>query len=131
MTAGPMEDPRFVAVVDMLGRTGARDFRIGYTPAEDGTPVVWYATASWKQPVEAGKLGLPRTVHEAAAAMDPLAAVFRLAEAVIDGGVCTHCGRPTIFDPTAEPGVLEAMGCVYAWDPELATFRRGCEGDQR
>jgi len=22
-----------------------------------------------------------------------------------------------------------AVGCVYAWDPELSTFRRGCEGD--
>ena len=59
--------------------------------------------------------------------------MIRLCEQVIDGGLCTHCKRRTIFD--AEPSdtvfddALVAMGCVYAWDPELATFRRSCEGD--
>lgn len=128
-TTDPTLDPRFVAGVDLLGRTGARDFRIGWSHEDDGPPTVWYAVATWKGHRD------PRIGHgaEAAGALNPTAAVMRLCERVIDGGECAHCGQLTIFDDN--PGdspfdtLLEAMGCVYAWDPELRTFRRGCEGD--
>jgi hypothetical protein len=134
MTADPMLDPRFIAGVQMLERTGARDFRVGYTDPDEGEPVVWYATCRWQigtdgRPIAKGG----RARHEAAGAMNGLDAVMRLCERVIDGGTCAHCGQHTIFDdnPTDSPfdALLEALGCVYAWDPELATFRRGCEGD--
>lgn len=124
-------DPRFVAGVEMLGRTGAKDFRVGWSDEADGPPTVWYAVATW------GGHPDPRIGRgaEAAGALNPVAAVMRLCERVIDGGTCAHCGQLTIFDdnPDDSPfqSLLEAMGCVYAWDPELRTFRRGCEGNDR
>ena len=117
----PITDPRFLAAVKLLERTGATGFRIGYSDEDDGPPVVWYACGTW------------RGGAEAAASLDPLQAVLRLCEQVIDGGHCAHCGQPTIFDPDMPMGspvdeLLDRMGCRYAWDPELETFRRGCEG---
>jgi hypothetical protein len=103
-------DPKFMAGVALIGRTGAKNFRVGYSDPDDGEPTVWYAAAG-------SDLG-----GEAGAALDPVKAVMRLCEQLIDGGTCTHCHQLTIFDDN--PG-------VYAWDPELATFRRGCEGDAR
>jgi len=132
-----IDSPRLLAGVKLIERTGARNFRIGYSPEEDGEPVVWYATATWfmrsGRPV-ADARGGAQVRYEAAAAMNGTTAVMRLCEQVIDGGLCTHCKQLTIFDEN--PGdspfdtLLDAMGCVYAWDPELSTFRRGCEGDE-
>jgi hypothetical protein len=124
-------DPRFAAGVQLLERTGARSFRVGHSDEGDGEPTVWYAVATWGLDPSTGK-PLPkggRIRHEAAGAMHPLGAVLRLCERVIDGGECAHCHLPTIFVEDTDTGLLDRMGCVYAWDPELATFRRGCEGD--
>lgn len=129
----PSDDPRFVAAVQLLERTGATTFRIGYSDEDDGDPIVWYAVATWRT-IDAAHNVHRTGAAEAAASLHPTDAVLRLCEQVIDGGTCAHCGQPTIFD--ADPpstdvvtGILERMGCRYAWDPELATFRRGCEGD--
>lgn len=125
MTADHQLDPRFVAGVDMLAHTGAKDFRVGTTHEDDGPPIVWYAVATWDHPVHR------ITGAEAAAALTPVEAVMRLCEQVIDGGQCTHCGRLTVFVPDPR-GVrvndpLHGMGCVYGWDPKLAKFRRSCQ----
>lgn len=130
----PELDPRFLAGVKLIERTGARNFRIGYSDEADGVPVVWYATATWfmrsGRPV-ADARGGAQVRHEAAAAMDGTTAVMRLCEQIIDGGLCTHCGQRTIFVADADDaGPLDSMGCVYQWDPELATFRRSCEGNE-
>lgn len=125
-------DPRFVAGVALIGRTGARDFRVGYSDPDDGEPGVWYATARWSAITSGPTIHL-NGAAEAAGAMNPVTAVMRLCEQLIDGGTCTHCHQLTIFDDN--PGdspfdtLLGMMGCVYAFDPELATFRRSCEGD--
>jgi hypothetical protein len=58
--------------------------------------------------------------------MDPLDAVFRLCDEVIDGGQCTHCRKPAGFEPSIETMPLNQFVCWYQWDPELKTFRRGC-----
>lgn len=120
----PTTDPKFIAAVKLIGRTGAQTWRIGYSDEGDGPPTVWYAVAEW--------VG---NRSEAAAALDPVAAALRLCERVIDGGECTHCHQTTIFDdnPGDSPfdALLDAVACVYAWDPELQTFRRGCEGNER
>lgn len=125
-------DPKFLAGVKLLERTGARSFRVGYSDPDEGEPVVWYATCEWGLDPSTGR-PLPkggRIRHEAAGGMNGLDAVLRLCEQVIDGGECTHCGQRTIFLPDPDPaGPLEAMGCLYQWDPELATFRRSCEGN--
>ena len=117
-------DPKFIQGIEMLRRTGMSKFRIGYTDEkEDGPPVIWHATATYIR-------NRKRPIHEVAAALDPVEATMRLCEMLIDGGVCTHCKQLTIFyyEGPVDPGVLlESMGCVYAWDPELKTFRRGCE----
>lgn len=120
MPDDPTQDPRFLAGVQLLQRTGAQTFRIGYSDEADGPPVVWYAVGQW-----------PGNKAEAAASLDPLDAVMRLCEQVVDGGRCAHCHQPTIFVADSDTDLLEDMGCVYAWDPELSTFRRGCEGDAR
>ena len=117
MSGHAAESPRLTAGIDLLRRCGALSFRIGFSPEEDGRPIVWYAVAEWAHGADA------------AAALIPERAVLRLCEQVIDGGRCRHCGRPTVFTPDSDTTILDLAGCVYAWDPELATFRRSCEGD--
>jgi hypothetical protein len=63
--------------------------------------------------------------------MTPWRALFRLCEAVMDGGKCAHCGKPTSVDDKPASDMLEqltAVVCFYRFDPELSTFRRSCEG---
>jgi hypothetical protein len=55
--------------------------------------------------------------------------VLRLCAQVVDGGRCTHCRRPTGLSEDLDAMPLDRLVCWYQWDPELATFRRGCEGD--
>lgn len=114
-----MNDPRVGAAVDMVRRTGAETFQIRYQDDED--PVVWLAVA-----------GYEGERWEAAAAMNPLRAVLRLCERLIDGALCVHCNRPAGFeadDVEAQHEVFDQIVCWYQFEPELATFRRGCEGD--
>lgn len=116
-------DPRFTAAVKLIERTGAKQFRVGYSDPEDGEPTVWYALATYKRPE-----GVPvwKLRADAAAALDPLQAVLRLCERLIDGGQCNHCGQRTIFSANSDTLGLQAMGCVYSWDPVKEEYRRGC-----
>lgn len=125
-------DPRFIAAVKLLERTGSASFRIGYTDEnEDGKPVIWHATVEYRR-----QHGIAFSrIHEVDAALDPVTATLRLCERVIDGGRCAHCGKSTVFaggtDSSHEQKVARGVnGCLYAWDPELETFRRDCEGDK-
>lgn len=113
--SSPATDDRFVAAVELIGRTGAAEFQVRYT--DDEQPVVWICAAKWKD-------------HwEAAGGMTPLQAAIRLLEAVIDGGQCAHCKRPSgVSDDFSQTMPLDALVCWYVYDPELKTFRRGCEG---
>lgn len=124
MPADPTNDPRLAAGLALIGRTGAKDLTIRYH--DDEQPTVWMACASWPRTRD----GVEGRHYEAAGGMTPLSAVLRLLELVIDGGRCAHCGRPTAVeaDFTAER-LLEETFCWYVFDPELATFRRGCEGE--
>ena len=105
------------AAVDMVGRTGATAFQIRYDDSEE--PVVWMAVAEWGDKAEVG------------ASLHPIKAVTRLLETVIDGGKCTHCQRPTGITDEVDDMPLGNHVCWYQYDPELKTFRRGCEGDWR
>lgn len=132
----PVLPPNALAVIELLRRTGAEGIEIRYSdPAEDGDdgPVVWMAVARYPSTIDLSRSSAPpRHRYEVDAAMTPAGAVLRLAERLIDGGECTHCHRPTVFD--ADPlgaGPLDALGCVYRFDPELATYRRTCEGNPR
>jgi hypothetical protein len=111
-----VQDARFIAAVDMIGRTGAKSFGVRYQ--DDEQSVVWLAVAEWGE----GKA-------DAAGALDPLRAVLRLCEQVVDGAQCTHCQRPAGLEPDSiETMPVDDLVCWYQFDPELATFRRGCEG---
>jgi hypothetical protein len=125
MNDNPILDPRFLAAVKLIERTGSREFQIRYD--DDPEPTVWIALGRWSlgpdgRPV--AKAGRP--TWECAAAMTPLGAVLRLADQILDGGECTHCGKPT--GVTHDP-IIMAGGefvCWYQFDPELAVYRRGC-----
>ena len=131
MAGGEVLDPRFLAGVKLLERTGMREFQIRYD--DDQAPVVWVAVGQWfmdrrtRRP--RAELGPGAAeIWQAAAAMNGTAAVLRLCDQVLDGGTCTHCGRPTGVE-SDEPGTmpLDSVICWYQFDPELAVYRRGCE----
>ena len=107
------EKDQFVAAVDLIDRTGADKFQIRHCDEEQ--PVIWVAAGCW-----------PGDRWEAAAAMHPLAAVFRLLDHVIDGGTCVHCGRPTGFEPSTDPMPLDKYVCWYQYDPGTRKFTKGC-----
>jgi hypothetical protein len=53
---------------------------------------------------------------------------MRLLDQTIDGGTCTHCGRPTgVTDRWESSMPLADVVCWQVYDPELRVFRRGCE----
>jgi hypothetical protein len=106
-------DPRLPAAIEMLGRTGAKEFQIRF--CEEEKPMIWMAAGRWED------------FWEVAAAMDPLNAIFRLCDRIVDGGTCMHCHRPTGFHPDFGP-MPGNWVCWYSYDPELRTFRRSCEG---
>jgi hypothetical protein len=125
----PTLDPRFIAAVKLLERTGIRSFQIRYS--DDEQPTVWLAVGEWSirdnRPVANGG----RQTFEAAAALSPAGAVLRLCDQTLDGGTCTHCQRPTgVTDEWRGDMPLDELVCWYRYDPETQTFRRGCEGDQ-
>lgn len=106
---------KLTAAFDMVRQTGAKNAGLRYQ--DDEQPVVWIGVASFDG-----------DRHEAAAALDPLRAMLRLCERLVDGGQCVHCGRPTGFEPDSlETMPLGDKVCWTQWDPELKTFRRGCE----
>jgi len=88
--AAELHDPRFVAAYKLIGRTGARTVQVRYSegddPAED--KLVWMAVVEYAD-----------GVWDVAAGRDPLQAIFRMCDTLVDGGMCAACGRPTGFDP--------------------------------
>lgn len=111
----PGIDHRLLAAIDLIGRTGAHDFKLQHCDEEP--PTVWMARVSYDD----GR-------QDCAAAMDPNVAVLRLCDQLIDGGICTHCLKPTGFAAEWEDDMpLPEAVCWYQYDPERDTFRRGCE----
>jgi hypothetical protein len=108
-------EERFLAAVAMVQRTGSSQFQLRWS--DDEEPTVWFAVALY-----------PDGRWDTAAGRNPWVAVSRLLETVIDGGFCTHCRRPTGLDPDSlDTMPLNDLVCWYQYDPELKTFRRGCE----
>lgn len=127
--ARPDLDPRFVAGVNLLGRTGAKSFQIRYDEEQD--PLVWVAVGEWDArilpPMDPEAKG---TRFECAGGLHPVTAVVRLLERVVDGGSCTHCGKPTgLSDDWTGALPFEKEVCWYVFDPEMKVFRRSCEGE--
>lgn len=111
------QDPRFIAAVDMIGKSGGKSFQIRYDDEQD--PVVWVAVAEL------------RGGHwECAGGKTPLQAAFRLLETLYDGGLCGHCGRVAgvTLDWSADLPFADET-CWWVYDPETQRFRRSCEGE--
>jgi hypothetical protein len=111
--------PQFLAAVDLIGRTGARDFEFRLSEPDEelsGRPV-FVSIASYR-----GGMG-----WDAGAGATPLASVERLLDQLLDGGQCTHCHRPTGVAHNLGPMPLAEQVCWYQYDPELKTYRRACE----
>ena len=134
-----LDDDRLVAGIALLQRTGAHSVSLRHDePENPKDPVVWMAVIEWNvvplgqgygKPVpekeEPGERG-----YEVAAALDPVNAVMRLCNQVLDGSAkCVHCQRPAMFDEDFGKAPLDKLLCWYQWDPETKTFRRSCEND--
>jgi hypothetical protein len=121
------ERDRLLAAFDFVRRTGAKSVQLRWS--DDEQPVVWMMVAEYH--VDAN--GRPardggEVRHEVDASLDPVRACLRLCERLADGGQCTHCGRPAGLDPDSlDTMPLNELVCWYQYDPELKTFRRGCE----
>jgi hypothetical protein len=120
-------DPRMTAGIDLARRVGARTFQLRYS--DDEEPVVWMAVAGFSQrngrPVASGKVN----AHVVGAALEPVGAVLSLLDELIDGAECQHCHRPAGVAHDLDEMPLGDHVCWYQFDPELATYRRACEGD--
>lgn len=118
-------DPRFLAVVDMVRRTGCAEFQLRYS--DDEEPTVWMAVARYRR----GADGRPQSTGEinafdAGAGADPYMAVCRLLDQVVDGGACVHCGRPTGFSPDPDSLPMGDFVCWYQYDPSTEKIVKGC-----
>lgn len=125
MTDPPLSE-RALAAVEVVRRTGAESFQIRYS--DDEEPVVWIAVATYHinregRVVKHGS----RRVSEAAAAIQPDEAIYRLAERIVDGGQCAHCKRPAAFNPNVANEPLGDVFCWWTWDPETNTYSQACQ----
>jgi hypothetical protein len=117
----PEREERLLAIVDMVGRTGADNIQFRWS--DDEEPVVWFVVAAYDD----------GSVWDAAAGREPVEAAERLATQLIDGGTCTRCGRTTALQTDWQSSLnvfAERVGmalCEYAYDPELKRYRRSCE----
>jgi len=94
-----LDEDALVAAADLVGRTGAKGFEIGYL--HDDVPIEqagWYAHAQFEgaRITEEGHTG-------------PVQAAEALARRLLEGGKCTKCGglvalssRGAVFHPTAK-----------------------------
>lgn len=118
------KDPRFTGMLDLMRTGGLVQFELRYSdPSEDGDegPVVWMAIGDIK--TRDGTEG-----SKVAAGFHPVEAVIALTEALLDGGKCVHCERPTAFDPTLDRSQVfnPEVVCWRAWNSDAETFERGC-----
>jgi len=107
--------------VFFLRRSGASQVQIRFS--DDEQPVIWFVVAIFDGKNPAGMTG-----HEVDASSSPLRAILRLCERLADGGQCLHCGRPVGFESDLLIRMpADKVICWYQYDPELKTYRRGCE----
>lgn len=118
------EDPRLLPAIDLVRRTGGIEFQLRFQ--SDQEPTVWIAVVGHSLNAHGHPTEGEVNRWSTAAGLTPPAAVFALLDNLIDGGTCAHCLRPSGFAPTIEQMPADQLLCWTQWDPELATFRRGC-----
>jgi hypothetical protein len=122
----PPLSERALGAIDVIRRTGAESFQIRYS--DDEEPTIWMAVVTWRinregRPVKHGA----GRAHETAAAMQPDTAIYRLAEQIVDGGTCSHCSKPTGFNPDIAHEPMEEYICWWTWDPEVQRYVQSCQ----
>lgn len=108
------DDDALVAAVDLVGRSGATEFELGFL--DEHVPVDqarWWATARYR--------GARLQVDEQPG---PVAAAVALARRVLEGGLCTHCGARIHLG--GAPRSLRRRGRVCAWKRTGRRWERGC-----
>src|SRR5687768_10033757 len=105
-----LDEDALVAAADVVGRTGATGFEIGYV--HDNVPVHlagWYAHAQYRG---------ARIVEEDHAG--PAEAAEALARRVLTGGRCTHCGALVVLSGENTIAVPRLMLDGTSWtEPEI------------
>ena len=107
-----MNEQLLTACVDLFGHTGAKGCQVRYS--DDEEPTVWFVVADYGE----GR-------WETAAALTADVAAWRLAERLIDGGHCMHCGRPTALLNDEGPLAWAGLGCEYRY--RNGKIVRGCD----
>lgn len=124
----PVKD-RTVALVGLIGATGATDVQIRYQ--DDDEPTVWVAVAAYGH----GATGDDGPVYQVHAGLDPVAALYNLAERLIDGGRCTTCSKVTVLaaldrdEDEVVAGLVDSVfegACTRTYTG--GHFIRGCDG---
>jgi hypothetical protein len=110
----------------MLARTGAKSMTLRYSEPdedEDG-PVVWIAIAEYEMPDG-------ESIDQVAGALDPLSALHRLLDHLIDGGTCGNCGRSTAFLSDPDMGLPRSIEgrevCWVTWDASSEAYVKDCQ----
>lgn len=121
MPAEPENNDKILAATEFIRRTGAAQVQMRYS--DDEYPVIWLAIAVYNGENPTKIVGV-----EVDASTSQTRAILRLCERLADGGQCLHCKKPMGL----EPDMLWRMPfddkiCWWQYDPELKTFRRGCE----
>jgi hypothetical protein len=111
-----VDKEKAAAVFKLLERSGAIGLQIRFDDSDE--PYLWVAVAMYR-----------KDRWEVAAGHTAVEALERLCERLLDGGKCTHCNRPSGFDPHENGvGPIDQLVCFYRWNPERSEYVRGCEG---
>jgi hypothetical protein len=120
-----MDDSFLAACIDMAQRCGAREWQIRYS--DDSEPVLWLAYCLCRTEDS------PQMVAQVAGGMSAEDAAFRLCERLVDGGLCTHCGKPSGLLEVEDTGpltdVLSRAICWYRYSAPMKRFRPACRAD--
>lgn len=120
-------NPKFIAALDAVRRTGAISVQIRYQ--DDEEPVVWVVVAEHLRDARGLPVGRDREPAEqiwtVGGGLEPTTAAVRCAEQLVDGGTCAHCTKPAALDPD---GDLHLPGfCLLRWRAKTATFVQDCQ----
>lgn len=120
MTARPSgitaeDEDRLIAAADLVARTGAREFQVGYLNDDAARPD-WYAHASYQGArITAGEHRSPAEAAEA------------LAVRLLTGAQCQHCGGLVALDPSGAVAFRSATLTTGArWNAADAAKTRQC-----
>lgn len=95
------------ATADLVGRSGARSFEVGYdeeTSPLGSTVTTWYAIAVYNRETQVAASGHP----------SPAAACIALVDRILDGAMCP-CGRPVVHVGPANDGCRWSYTRTGGW----------------